>query len=220
MSTAIKSVWSKIDVSQTGAFKEASQAQLLSQIWADETLKQEMLTTPKVVFEREVGITFPANVEIKVLEESPTHFYFIAPYKPGTETEIAVRLEQMSGWWMAAHTCWWWVSWLGDSHAEAFREALHAMIIGHVWTDESFRQAMLTHPKTALMEETGIIFPKELTIQTLEETAQLKYLVLPGKPQVHRDNDRLKHPSEWWMTTHTFWLWLVWLQLHTPTSSL
>jgi Nitrile hydratase, alpha chain len=219
MSTAIKPVWSGMDVSATGAFKEALQAQLISQIWTDDTLKQEILITPKTVLEREIAITFPPNVTIKVLEEDTGCFYFIVPHKPVSETEVLARLEQMSGWWMAAHVGWWWASRLRFPQAEAFREALSAMIIGHVWMDDSFRQRMLTDPKAALTEETGIIFPPGLEIKTLEETAQIKYLVLPRSSQADELGAHVEQLSEWWMTTHTFWSWLVWLRLHTPISA-
>jgi hypothetical protein len=208
-----------MDVSATGAFKEALQAQLISRIWADDTLKQEILIAPEKVLERETGAAFPTDINIKILEEGAHCFYFIVPHKPVAETEISARLEQMSGWWMAAHTTWWWASRLGLANAEAFREALSAMIIGHIWMNDSFRQAMLTDPKTALTKEIGIEFPPELNIKTLEETSKVKYLVLPKSSQDYKSGTLVEQPSEWWMITHTFWSWLIWLRLHTPISS-
>jgi hypothetical protein len=218
MSAEVKKAWSGIDVTEYGPFKEVIQAQLISRIWTDESFKQEMLTNPKVVLEREVGITLPADMEIKALEEDPNVFYFVIPKTPADEAELLDRYEQNAGWWMLAHTWWRWISQIDILKADTFRKSLQVLIIGRIWSNESFRQEMLTNPKVALEREVGVTFPPGMHVKALEETSNFSYLVLPRNPTNQQLDDRLEQPSSWWATAHTWWSWLVWLRLHTPTT--
>ncbi|MHC5826603.1 MAG: hypothetical protein ACYT04_64750, partial [Nostoc sp.] len=63
----VRKLWSGVNITNFGPYYEALQTRLIDRIWNDESLKQEILTNPRTVFERETGITFPADTEVKVL---------------------------------------------------------------------------------------------------------------------------------------------------------
>jgi len=56
---------------------------LITRAWKDEKFAQELRSNPKAVFEREIGQALPADVEVKVVEETPKTFYIVLPEKPG-----------------------------------------------------------------------------------------------------------------------------------------
>ncbi len=67
----VRKLWSGVDITNFGTYYEALQARLIDRIWNDEPLKQEILTNPKVVFERKTGITFYAGLAAS----------FVLPYR-------------------------------------------------------------------------------------------------------------------------------------------
>ncbi|ACC81661.1 NHLP leader peptide family RiPP precursor [Nostoc punctiforme] len=58
------------------------EARIIAKAWKDEAYKQELLTNPKAVIEREFGVEFPADVNVQVLEENPTSLHFVLPISP------------------------------------------------------------------------------------------------------------------------------------------
>ncbi|MCW5315518.1 NHLP leader peptide family natural product precursor [Nostoc sp. KVJ3] len=58
------------------------EARIIAKAWKDEAYKQELLTNPKAVIEREFGVEFPSEVNIQVLEENPTSLHFVLPISP------------------------------------------------------------------------------------------------------------------------------------------
>jgi hypothetical protein len=220
----IQPVWSGVDVSSTDVFKEALQADLLSRLWQSPELMQQLASKPKLFLKKELGLTLPDTVEVKVLHETVADtFYFIVPHRPIKSKARYARLERMGNWWMVAHTFWWH---LRRPDKDDFRFASQAMIIGHVWSDPAFKQSLLANPTETLSKEIGLTFPEELQIEVLEDTATRYHLVIPQSPprlppqlpseESVIDTDQL---SEWWMRAHTFWAWLIWMSLHTPLSN-
>jgi Nitrile hydratase, alpha chain len=58
------------------------EAHIIAQAWKDEAYKQELLSNPKVVFEREFGAQLPTEANVCVHEENVTNFYFVLPMRP------------------------------------------------------------------------------------------------------------------------------------------
>ena len=81
------------------------EAHLIARAWRDEAFKQELLRDPKAALARELariapGATLPEQVEIHVVEETPTTRYLVLPSKPVTEVgEVLsdVDLEPIAG---------------------------------------------------------------------------------------------------------------------------
>ena len=52
-------------------------ASLVSKAWQDENFKNELMSNPKAVIQRETGKQVPGNVEVTILEETPNQIYLI-----------------------------------------------------------------------------------------------------------------------------------------------
>lgn len=75
------------------------EAHIIAQTWKDEVYKQQLLSNPKAVIEREFGVQLPAQLSVQVLEENPTTLYFVLPMRPdlaGAELSDA-QLEAVAG---------------------------------------------------------------------------------------------------------------------------
>ena len=65
--------------------------QLIARAWKDEAFKQELLRDPTAVVERELrrqdpDARLPEQVQLHVLEETPTTRYLVLPAKPTIES--------------------------------------------------------------------------------------------------------------------------------------
>lgn len=61
-------------------------------------------------------------------------------------------------------------------------------IIAKCWSDDSFKQRLLSDPSATLKAE-GLELPAGLTVKALENTAQTFHLVIPAKPTDLSDDD-------------------------------
>ena len=74
-------------------------AQVIARAWKDEAFKQELLRDPKNVLGRELariapGATLPEQVQIHVLEETPTTRYLVLPPQPSAVADAASLSDQ------------------------------------------------------------------------------------------------------------------------------
>ena len=75
------------------------EACIIAKAWKDDAYKQELLTHPKAVIEREFEIQLPAEVNVQVIEENTTSFCFVLPMRPevpGQELDES-ELEALAG---------------------------------------------------------------------------------------------------------------------------
>lgn len=78
----------------------AIQSSLVAKSWLDESFKEELISDPKGVIARELGTEIPEDIEIQVIEETPTTYYLSIPVKPaiGVEGELSdEELEAVAG---------------------------------------------------------------------------------------------------------------------------
>jgi hypothetical protein len=61
----------------------------------------------------------------------------------------------------------------------AKRTELEARLIARAWQDEAFKQQLLADPRAAIAAETGRAVQDGIQIRVVEETASVRYLVLP-----------------------------------------
>jgi hypothetical protein len=66
-----------------------------------------------------------------------------------------------------------------DGQREEARK--YGQVVAKAWTDEAFRQQLLAEPATVLREQ-GIDFPAGLEVRVVEDTEQVRHLVLPRRP--------------------------------------
>ena len=64
------------------------------------------------------------------------------------------------------------------------RQDIEAHIIAQAWKDEAYKQELLSNPKAIIGREFGVLLPKEMTIQVLEENPNTLYFVLPIRPDI------------------------------------
>ena len=73
---------------------------LIEKAMNDEAFRNELITNPKEIIEKETGMKLPESFNVKVLEEDAQSFYLVLPnqVKPGTEDELSeAELEMVSG---------------------------------------------------------------------------------------------------------------------------
>jgi intein-encoded DNA endonuclease-like protein len=56
-------------------------AKVIAKAWSDESFKRKFLSDPKEVLE-ENGITLPAELEVKVIEQTDKVMYIVIPFRP------------------------------------------------------------------------------------------------------------------------------------------
>ena len=73
-------------------------SQLVEQTWSDESLKHRLLKDPAPVL-REYGIKVPANIEVRVVENTEAISHLILPAKPacGVTELTADQLSSVAG---------------------------------------------------------------------------------------------------------------------------
>ncbi len=59
--------------------RKDAEARIIAKAWKDKAYKQELLTNPKGVIEREFGIKIPEEVSIQITEETSTSLYMVLP---------------------------------------------------------------------------------------------------------------------------------------------
>ena len=91
--------------------RQALEAELIDRAMKDDGFRQELVRDPKSVFERELGIHVPADMAIKVLEESPTTVYLVLPRRLAnagvelSDEELQAAAGGASGWDTCGDTC-------------------------------------------------------------------------------------------------------------------
>jgi hypothetical protein len=61
----------------------------------DQAFRQELMRNPKETLERELGISFPEEVEIEMHEDTPTTIHLVLPLKPKTGSLMEVSFAQL-----------------------------------------------------------------------------------------------------------------------------
>jgi hypothetical protein len=76
----------------------------------DPQFRQELLQNPLPALKQELGVTIPANIDIRVVEETPSMLYLVLPPEtaaPGRELSDR-ELEQVAGGWSNPTECGSW----------------------------------------------------------------------------------------------------------------
>jgi hypothetical protein len=79
--------------------KQLEQA-LIEKAMNDTAFRNELITNPKEILEKETGMKLPESFNVKVLEEDAQTFYLVLPslVNPNTEDELSeAELEMVSG---------------------------------------------------------------------------------------------------------------------------
>ena len=71
------------------------------------------------------------------------------------------------------------------------RQEMERRLIEKSLQDESFRRRLLEDPEAAVEQELGARLPEEVRVETVEETADTIYLVLPSTPMAGGGGEEL-----------------------------
>jgi hypothetical protein len=143
------------------------QEQIIVRAWEDEEFKQNLVSNPKAAIEQELGEKFPEGVEVRVLQETANTRYLVLPPANLTAEERQEVLQQ-----------------LREGEAGAFS----ALIIRSI-EDDAFRQELLSQPNTVIERELGITLPEGTAVRVVEEERNIRYLVLPQRPDSLEDDE-------------------------------
>jgi hypothetical protein len=58
------------------------QSHIIARAWKDEAYKQELLSNPKAIFEREFKVQLPVEMNVNVVEENNNNIYMVLPKRP------------------------------------------------------------------------------------------------------------------------------------------
>lgn len=61
------------------------------------------------------------------------------------------------------------------------RQEIEEKLIARAWQDESFKQELISNPRSAFEKE-GITLPENIEVRVVEESPNTFYLVLPVRP--------------------------------------
>ena len=68
---------------------------ILSIAMHDRTFREELLRDPKETLERELGISFPEEVQIEMHEDTPTTIHLVLPMRPRTGSLMEVSFAEL-----------------------------------------------------------------------------------------------------------------------------
>ena len=95
-----------MDLKEAVMKKKEFEAKLITKALEDEDFRNELLSNPKAVIEKESGQTIPEGVEIKIVEEAPNTVTIVLPRKPAAADasgELSDEsLEKVSGGLLAS----------------------------------------------------------------------------------------------------------------------
>ncbi len=139
-------------------------AQVVAQAWTDTTFKRNLTANPRQTLE-ECGLELPADVKIKLVENSSKKQFLHIPLKSEdvlSETELK----------KAAAACY------GLTNTESKK---WAQLLSQLWSDKKLLANFRAHPEKVLQEH-DISLPKGIQYEVVEDTENAMYFVLPAKP--------------------------------------
>ena len=75
--------------------KASAYGKLIARAWRDPTFKAKLLADPEATL-RQAGVSIPAGVTVKVVENTGTHFHFVLPARPN-EALTGEALDKVAG---------------------------------------------------------------------------------------------------------------------------
>ncbi|RUS47321.1 NHLP leader peptide family RiPP precursor [Cohnella sp. AR92] len=67
---------------------ESLKVQIIKKAWEDPEFKKLLLADPKSALKKEFGIDLPADVDLKVVEETTETYYLVLPPEPTAENNL------------------------------------------------------------------------------------------------------------------------------------
>ncbi|GAA6615663.1 NHLP leader peptide family RiPP precursor [Scytonema sp. NUACC26] len=74
-----------------------------------------------------------------------------------------------------------------NNQPEEIRKDFEMKLIAKAWTDEAFRQQLLSNPKAVVEQEFGSALPEGINVEIIQEPANTLYMVLPAKVESNEE---------------------------------
>lgn len=71
------------------------EVQIIEKAWQNEAFRQELLCNPKALIEAELGKKLPSDLQITVLEETPSLIYLVLPANPDQLADQELSAEEL-----------------------------------------------------------------------------------------------------------------------------
>ena len=91
--------------------RESVESSIIERASTDSAFRQQLISDPRGTLEGELGVSLPSNVQVSVLEETPSAFYIVLP-PDGTAAGTELSDEELgavaggSGNSWNDTTCW------------------------------------------------------------------------------------------------------------------
>jgi hypothetical protein len=128
--------------------------QIVARAAADPAFKSAFEKDPKGAFAR-AGVNLPAGLAVKVFENDAKTFHAVLPLPEGDQVLAAVRKAN----------------------------PMAAKVYEKAWKDAAFKTRLMTAPRDAFKEATGVNPPAGLNLVSHEDTAQTLNVVIPFLPK-------------------------------------
>lgn len=94
-------------MSEQGQTRNSVETQVLQRAAQDAQFRQDLIQNPRHVIGTQLGVDIPQNIQIQVLEETPTTFYLVLPpAQAATGQELSeMDLAGVAGGWTALTEC-------------------------------------------------------------------------------------------------------------------
>jgi len=70
---------------------------------------------------------------------------------------------------------------MSNDNPSAALRSVAEQLISRAWEDAEFKKKLLSDPRAAIKQATGMTIPEGITLKVVEETADTLYLVLPSQ---------------------------------------
>lgn len=81
-----------------GLERDNAEARIVSKALSDETFKQALMSDPRAVISREMGVDLPRDLKINVVQETPDTYYVVLPHLTSGGAELSdTELEAVAG---------------------------------------------------------------------------------------------------------------------------
>lgn len=128
--------------------------QIVARASADPAFRADLVKNPKAVFER-AGVNLPANVSVKVFANDAKTFHAVLPLPENTKIIDAIRKAN----------------------------PVAAKVYEKAWKDAAFKGRLMSQPRQAFVEATGVTPPAGMNLVAHEDTAQVLNVVIPYAPK-------------------------------------
>ncbi len=77
-------------MAQSNKGSEGKRSEVIAKAWKDPTFKKKLLSDPKSAL-KECGYHIPANVNVKVIEDTANHYTFVLPAAPSNASTLSAQ---------------------------------------------------------------------------------------------------------------------------------